>query len=81
MINYDPKTFSSRHFVNTVVINSVLSIQGGADIRDNQMFIFILIKCHMPDRCPLGQNVEVLLQPQHIIIRIHSSINYNIISI
>ena len=41
MINYDPKIFSSRHFVNTVVINSVLSIQGGVDIRDNQMFTFI----------------------------------------
>ena len=43
MINYDPKIFSSslRHFVNPVVINSVLSIQGGEDIRDNQMFTFI----------------------------------------
>ena len=41
MINYDPKIFSSRHFANTVVINSVLSIQGGANIRDSQMFTFI----------------------------------------
>ena len=43
MINYDPKIFSSRHFVNTVVINSVLSIQGGADIGQPKFNVHIYL--------------------------------------